>query len=209
MRILIADHHSVVRNGLRQILAEALPDTSFEEAENDLETLEFIEHESWNLVVLEIDMPGRNGLELLQKIKEVEPRTPVLIFTVYSEEQFGVPCLKAGAHGYLVKSALPEEVVRAAKKVIAGGRYLSAELAEDVAAQLHSPSENAPHDGLSKREYEVMLMIAKGKALKEIADALDISPKTISTYRKRILEKIHVESNAGLTRYALNQNLIH
>jgi two-component system invasion response regulator UvrY len=117
--------------------------------------------------------------------------------------------LKAGAHGYLVKSAMPEEVIRAAKKVMAGGRYLSAELAEDVAAQLHSPSENAPHDGLSKREFEVMLMIAKGKALKEIADALDVSPKTISTYRKRILEKIHVESNAALTRYALNQNLIH
>jgi two-component system, NarL family, invasion response regulator UvrY len=209
MRILIADHHSVVRNGLRQILAEALPDTSFEEAENDVETLEFIEHESWNLVILEIDMPGRNGLELLQKIKELEPRTPVLIFTVYSEEQFGVPCLKAGAHGYLVKSALPEEVVRAAKKVIAGGRYLSAELAENVAVQLHSPSGSAPHDELSKREYEVMLMIAKGKALKEIADVLDVSPKTISTYRKRILEKIHVESNADLTRYALNRHLIH
>jgi two-component system invasion response regulator UvrY len=209
MRILIADHHSVVRSGLRQILVDALPDTSFAEAENDGETLELINRESWNLVILEIDMPGRNGLELLQKIKELQPHAPVLIFTVYSEEQFGVPCLKAGAHGYLVKSALPEEVVRAAKKVIAGGRYLSAELAEDVAVQLHSPSENAPHDELSKREYEVMLMIAKGKALKEIADALDVSPKTISTYRKRILEKIRVESNAGLTRYALNQNLIH
>jgi DNA-binding NarL/FixJ family response regulator len=209
MRILIADHHSVVRSGLRQILADALPDTSFAEAENDRETLESINSESWNLVILEIDMPGRNGLELLQKIKELQPQTPVLIFTVYSEEQFGVPCFKAGAHGYLVKSALPEEVVRAAKKVIAGGRYLSAELAEDVAVQLHSPSENAPHDDLSKREYEVMLMIAKGKALKEIADALDVSPKTISTYRKRILEKIHVESNAGLTRYALNRHLIH
>jgi DNA-binding NarL/FixJ family response regulator len=209
MRILIADHHSVVRSGLRQILADALPDTSFAEAENDRETLESINSESWNLVILEIDMPGRNGLELLQKIKELQPQTPVLIFTVYSEQQFGVPCFKAGAHGYLVKSALPEEVVRAAKKVIAGGRYLSAELAEDVAVQLHSPSENAPHDELSKREYEVMLMIAKGKALKEIADALDVSPKTISTYRKRILEKIHVESNAGLTRYALNRHLIH
>jgi two-component system invasion response regulator UvrY len=209
MRILIADHHSVVRSGLRQILADALPDTSFAEAENGRETLESINRESWNLVILEIDMPGGNGLELLQKIKELQPQTPVLIFTVYSEEQFGVPCFKAGAHGYLVKSALPEEVVRAAKKVISGGRYLSAELAEDVAVQLHSPSENAPHDELSKREYEVMLMIAKGKALKEIADALDVSPKTISTYRKRILEKIHVESNAGLTRYALNRHLIH
>jgi two-component system, NarL family, invasion response regulator UvrY len=209
MRILIVDHHSVVRSGLRQILAEEMPAATFAEAEDNEQALACIQSKTWNLVVLEVDMPVQTGLELLERIKQLQPQTPVLVFTVYPEDQLGVACLKAGAHGYLVKSALPEEVVSAVKKVLAQGRYLSPELAERVAVQFQFPNVDLPHSELSKREYEVMLMIAKGKALKEIADALEVSPKTVSTYRKRILEKIHVKSNAALTRYALSKHLIH
>jgi DNA-binding NarL/FixJ family response regulator len=208
IRILIADDHAIVRKGLKEILADT-PDISVKgEASNGREALAKISEQAYDVVVLDIAMPGSSGLETLQQIKAEKPELPVLILSMYAEEQYAVRALKVGASGYLTKKTAPEELISAIRKVHQGGKYVTLALAERLASLLDADSGKLAHENLSDREYEVMIRIAQGKRLKEIAGDLFISEKTVSTYRTRILEKMQVDSNAELTRYAVDHHLI-
>jgi DNA-binding NarL/FixJ family response regulator len=210
MNILIVDDHAVVRKGLVQILSEQYDDLDVVEATDARGALEAVSSRALDVVVLDISMPGRSGLDVLKEIKREQPDVPVLVLSMHPEEQFAVRVLRAGASGYLTKQTAPNELVNAIRKVTAGGTYVSASLAELLAQDLQRDDGNDadPHKRLSDREYEVMLMIASGKAVSEIADELSLSVKTISTYRTRILDKIHMKSNAEITRYAITRGLV-
>jgi DNA-binding NarL/FixJ family response regulator len=208
MHILIADDHGVVRRGLREILADALPGTEFSEAANGDEVLSQLEKSTIALLVLDINMPGRSGMDVLRDVKQAYPRLPVIILSVHPEDQYGVRCLRAGAAAYINKESAPEELAIAAKKILSGGHYISTSLAEQLVANLEQPVDKPLHELLSDREHEVMRMIAAGVPLTEIGERLHVSVKTISTYRARIMEKMHMKSNAELTRYAMTQGLI-
>jgi two-component system, NarL family, invasion response regulator UvrY len=207
-RILIADDHAVVRKGLKETLEEELGETTFGEATNGREVMAQIWKQKWDLVLLDIGMEGRSGLEVLEEIHDARPKLPVLILTMYDEAQFAVRALREGAAGYINKQSAPEELVIAVKKVIAGGHYVSATLAEQLAAVVQGGTNQPPHDSLSNRELEVMRLIATGKSLKEIADALSISVKTVGTYHTRLLDKMRMRSDVELTRYALRNKLV-
>jgi two-component system, NarL family, invasion response regulator UvrY len=209
MHILIADDHAVVRRGLRDILADALPAASFAEAGDGDELLRLLAKSSQaGLVVLDVNMPGRTGLDVLRDLKKDYPRLPVIIMSVQAEDQYALRCLRAGASAYLNKDSAPEELAIAAKRVLSGGRYITPHQAETLFAALDEPGDKPLHESLSDREHEVMRMIASGVALKEIAERLHISVKTVSSYRARILEKMRMKNNAELIRYALSQGLI-
>lgn len=209
MNVLIVDDHAVVRKGLRQILSEEYDDLVFAEATEGRSALEAVTESALDVVVLDISMPGRSGLDVLKEIKKERPDLPVLVLSMYPEEQFAVRVLRAGASGYLTKETAPNELVKAIKKVTAGGTYVSPALAEMLALDLQQDTDQTyPHKTLSDREYEVMLMIASGKAVSEIAEELSLSVKTISTYRARILDKIRMRSNAEITRYAIRHGLV-
>ena len=207
MIILIADDHAIVRRGLRDILSEALPGTHFVEASSGDEVIGQLAKAKIGLVVLDINMPGRSGLDVLKDIKHSNPRLPVIILSCQPEEQYAIRCLRAGAAAYINKDSAAEELARATKKILSGGRYISAGVADSLLANLDE-AEKPPHELLSDREFEVMRMIASGLPLTSIGDQLHVSVKTISTYRARILEKMQMGSNADLTRYALKHNLI-
>ncbi len=207
MNILIADDHAVVRRGLRDILSEALPGTHFVEASTGDEVISHLAKSKIGLAVLDINMPGRSGLDVLKDIKHSNPRLPVIILSCQPEEQYAVRCLRAGAAAYINKDSATEELALAAQKILSGGRYVSAGVADSLLANLDG-TEKPPHELLSDREFEVMRMIASGLSLTSIGDQLHVSVKTISTYRARIMEKMQMESNAELTRYALRHNLI-
>jgi two-component system, NarL family, invasion response regulator UvrY len=208
MRILIADDHAVVRRGLKQILADEFKKADVGEAGNAREALDRIRKENWDAVVLDITMPGRSGLEALKEIKEIKPRLPVLVLSMHPEDQFAVRVLKSGAAGYMTKESAPDELVGAIKKVLAGGRYVSAALAEKMASYLAIDTLKPPHERLSDREFLVLRMIASGKTVSQIAGELTLSVKTVSTYRTRILEKMAMASNAELTHYAIKSQLV-
>lgn len=208
MHILIADDHGVVRRGLREILADALPGTEFSEAANGDEVLGQLEKSAIALLVLDINMPGRSGMDVLRDVKQAYPRLPVIILSVHPEDQYGVRCLRAGAAAYINKESAPEELAIATKKILSGGHYISTSLAEKLVANLDEPVDKPLHELLSDREHEVMRMIAAGVPLTDIGERLHVSVKTISTYRSRIMEKMHMKSNAELTRYAMTQGLI-
>jgi DNA-binding NarL/FixJ family response regulator len=208
MRILIADDHGVVRRGLREILADALPDTEFSEAVNGDEVLSQLGKSAIALLVLDINMPGRSGMDVLRDVKQAYPRLPVIILSVHPEDQYGVRCLRAGASAYINKESAPEELAIATKKILSGGHYISTSLQEKLIANLDEPVDKPLHELLSDREYEVMRMIAAGVPLTDIGERLHVSVKTISTYRARILEKMQMKSNAELTRYAMTHGLI-
>src|SRR6266699_3212639 len=186
MKILIVDDHAVVRRGLRQILADEFRRADFGEARNAQEALARVWKEKWDVVVLDITMPGRSGLEVLRGIKNAKTKVPVLVLSMHPEDQFAMRVLKSGASGYMTKESAPEELVRAVKKVLGGGRYVSAALAEKMASYLAIDTPNAPHERLSDREFVVLRMIASGKTVSQIAAELSLSVKTISTYRTRI-----------------------
>lgn len=207
MRILIADDHAVVREGLKEILAQEFPKAVFGEAGNSAETLEKIRQDAWDVVVLDISMPGRSGLDVLHELKDAHSELPVLVLSMYGEDEYAVRTLKAGAAGYLTKESAPDDLVGAVKKVLTGGKYVSGSLAERLACDLEAGAEEAPHELLSDREYEVMRMIASGKTVTEIGKKLSLSVKTISTYRRRILEKMRLKSNAELAQYAIAREL--
>ncbi len=207
MHILIADDHAVVRRGLRDILSEAIPGTHFIEAGNGDEVIRHLANSQIGLVILDINMPGRSGLDVLKDVKLSHPRLPVIILSVQPEEQYAIRCLRAGAAAYINKDSAADELARATKKILSGGRYISAGVADSLLASLDE-AEKAPHESLSDREFEVMRMIASGLPLTSIGDQLHVSVKTISTYRARILEKMQMGNNAELTRYALKHNLI-
>jgi len=208
MRILITDDHAVVRSGLKQILAEAFPKAEFGEATNAQEALDRVWKEPWDVVVLDITMPGRSGLEVLKEIKKSKPKLPVLMLSMHPEDQFAVRLLKVGASGYMTKESAPQELVGAVKKVIAGGRYVSPSLAEKMASYLAIDVQTPPHERLSDREFLVLRQIASGKTPTAIAKELGLSVKTISTYRMRILEKMSMQNNAELTHYAIQNQLV-
>jgi DNA-binding NarL/FixJ family response regulator len=208
MHILIADDHAVVRRGLKDILAEALPGADFIEAGSGDEVLSRLAESTISILVLDINMPGRSGLEILRDVKASHPRLPVIILSVQPEDQYAMRCLRAGASAYINKDSAPEELAQATKKILGGGRYVSPQLADTLVARLDEPTDKPLHELLSDREYEVMKMIATGVPLTDIADRLYVSVKTVSTYRARIMEKMRMKSNAELTRYAMTSHLI-
>lgn len=208
MRILIADDHAVVRRGLREILVEAFPGVSFAEASNGEDALAEVAKSHYSVLVLDVTMPGRSGLDVLRDVKRNNPNVAVIMLSVQPEDQYAMRCLRAGAAAYINKDSAPEELVRAVKKVLAGGHYISEGLAERLVCNMEVPSDRAPHESLSDREHEVLRMIATGISLTEIGILLHVSAKTVSSYRARILDKMHMKNNAELTRYALERKLI-
>jgi DNA-binding NarL/FixJ family response regulator len=208
MKILLCDDHAVVRHGLRQILADDFKKSTFGEARNAQEALDLVWKEHWDVIILDITMPGRSGLEVLREIKKSKPRTPVLVLSMHPENQFAVRVLKRGANGYMTKESAPAELVGAIRKVLAGGRYVSASLAEKLATYLSTDNQKPPQELLSDREFQVLRLIASGKIVSEIAKELSLSVKTISTYRTRILEKMGLRNNAELMHYAMQHQLV-
>jgi DNA-binding NarL/FixJ family response regulator len=193
---------------LKLILADHFKKAVFGEARNATEALALVWKEKWDVVVLDITMPGRSGLEVLKEIKRSRPKLPVLILSMHPEDQFAVRLFKAGAAGYLTKESAGEELVGAIKKVVGGGRYISPSLAERMASYLSIDVQKAPHERLSDREFLILRMIASGKQVSQIAKELSLSVSTVSTYRARILEKMDMKNNAELTHYALQKNLV-
>ena len=207
IKILVADDHAIVREGLKQIVRE-MPDMKVTgEAADGHEVMKLVREEDWDVVLLDIGMPGRSGLDILKELKVEKPEIQVLMLSMYPEEQYAVRALKAGASGYLTKESVPNELILAIRKVSAGGKYVSTSLAEKLAYDLVADVEKPLHEALSDREYQVMCMIAKGETIKDIADELCLSIKTISTYRSRILDKMRMKNNAELMHYAIKHNL--
>jgi DNA-binding NarL/FixJ family response regulator len=207
-KVLMIDDHAVVRLGLRAILEEADPGVEVAEAGTAQEGLAWLHDNPADAVVLDIGLPDRNGLDVLKRIHQEWPRLPVLILSMYSEDQYGLRMMKAGAAGYLTKASAAEHLVRAVKRVLAGGRYVSPALAEQLAGVFAGDIDKEPHQMLSDREYQIFQMIASGKTVSEIARELFLSVKTVSTHRTRILEKTGMKTNAELTHYAFEKNLV-
>ncbi len=208
MRILVADDHAIVRKGLIDLLGDVPERPTVGEAVNGQDVLDQLRSEPWDVLVLDLSMPGLSGIDVLKEARRIRPELRVLILSMHPEDQFGVRVLKAGAAGYLAKDAAPEELTEAVRKVMAGGKYISSAMAERLAAELARDPEVPPHETLSDREFQVMRMIAIGKSIKDIANDLALSVKTVSTYRARILEKLDLRSNAEVIRYALQHQLI-
>jgi two-component system invasion response regulator UvrY len=198
----------VVRQGLKLILADHFRRAAFGEARTAQEALALTAKEKWDAAVLDVTLPDRSGLEVLKEMKRLRPNMPVLILSMHPEDQFAVRMLKAGASGYLTKESAGEELVGAIEKVLRGGRYISSSMAERIASFLDVDVQKAPHERLSDREFLVLRMIASGKTVGQIARQLHLSPKTISTYRARLLEKMHMKNNAEMTHYAVNRKLV-
>jgi two-component system, NarL family, invasion response regulator UvrY len=206
MKILVVDDHAIFRDGLKRILSEEFEAATFGEAGNATEALEQIWKQKWDLILLDIAMHGRTGLDVLKEIRSSGSRVPVLILSAHPEEQYAVRVLKAGAAGYITKESASRELCQAVRKLLSGGKYISAGVAEHLAAQIQSRG-NDLHESLSNREYQVMLLIAAGKVPKEIGQELSLSTKTISTYRSRILEKLKFRNNAEIMRYVVDRKL--
>jgi len=203
MNILIGDDHSVVRKGLKMILTEAYPHAFIEEAIDGADIIKKIDDRVWSVIISDISMPGRSGLDIVKFVKDNYPKIPVLILSVHSPEHYAVRTFKAGASGYLTKETAPEELVKAIEQILNGKKYVTPEIAE-LLIQYHVDEDmDQPHKILSDREMEVFQLLAKGKKLSDIAEDLSLSVNTISTYRTRILEKMHITSNADITRYAI------
>lgn len=208
IKILIADDHSIVREGLKQIVAQSLEMAVLGEAVNGQEVLELVHKKEYDLILLDIAMPGRGGIDTLKQLRTEKPEIPVLILSMYPEDQYAVRAIKAGASGYLTKESAPEELIGAIKKVALGGKYVSADLAEKLVENLGQDNAEQDHTRLSDREYQVMIMIASGRTVKEIGDELSLSVKTISTNRTRALKKMGMKNNAEFTYYAVKKGLV-
>lgn len=208
IRILIADDHAIVREGLKQIVAEEKSMIVAGEAADAAGLFDLLKNGSYDVVVLDINMPGKSGLEALKEMKISYPRIPVLILSIYGEEHYGLRALRAGAAGYLKKVSAPEELVKAIKKIVDGGKYISPALAEKLAFSFDGKHEGLPHERLSDREYQILCQIASGKSAEKIAADLSLSVHTVYSYRNRILEKMDLKSNVELTRYAIENRLI-
>ncbi len=209
IRILIADDHPFVRRGVKQVLTDEFTGSVIGEASTTPELLEQAGKHRWNLIVLDLTMPGRSGLDALHELRALCPDTPVLVLSMHPEDQFAVRVLRAGASGYLTKESIPEELVQAIRKIMAGGKYIRPSVADLLATQLQQgDTDQPPHAKLSDREFQVLGLIAHGKTVTNIAEELCLSVKSVSTYRARIVEKLHLKSTADLTRYALEHRLI-
>jgi DNA-binding NarL/FixJ family response regulator len=208
IKVLIADDHPVVRLGLRQILADSRDILVGREVSSAEEVLGAVREERFDVVVLDIGLRGGNGIELISEIKKLRPETRVLILTVHSEEQYAVRAIKAGASGFLNKESAPDRLTDALKKIAEGGRYVSAALAETLASLVAGEARGQPHERLSDREFEILKLLASGKTVSQVALELNLSVKTISTHRTRILKKMEMKTNAELTHYAVRQGLV-
>jgi DNA-binding NarL/FixJ family response regulator len=207
-KILIADDHAVVRKGICHIISETANMIVAGEAANGYEVNEKIESEEFDVVLLDIALPGKNGIETLKEIKRKKPKLPVLILSMYPEDQYALRAIKAGASGYLTKESAPEELIEALKKVIRGGKYISPTFTEELFTEISSNHQGPLHNKLSDRELEVLCLLARGKPIKQIAHDLNLSAKTISTYRTRIMQKMAMKNNAELIRYAFEHGLV-
>ncbi|MGZ3836973.1 MAG: response regulator [Flavisolibacter sp.] len=207
-RILIADDHSAVRRGVRNILSGSFPDAEFGEATDAAETLDMLRSSSWEVLILDIDFPGRSGLEVLKILKDENKKIPVLVFSFHREEQIALRALRSGASGYLSKDAADTELVDAIRQLLAGRKYISTLVSEQLVSQLQKPLDQAPHELLADREFQTLLLIAKGKSVSQIAEELQLSLSTVSTYRSRILQKMDMKNNAELTNYVYKNNLL-
>lgn len=208
IRILIVDNHAVVRRGLKEIIERELEGSVCDEAENAEHAIAKVRSQDWDLVILDIKMPGRSGLDALRDIRQERQELPVLIFSMHPEDQYARRVLKAGARGYMSKENSPEELVKAIKRLLSGGRYVSSALAERLAWDLSEATWQPVHETLSDREFEVLRMIAYGKTVSLIAEELHLSVATVSTYRARILDKMKMTNTVELIRYALSNNLV-
>ncbi len=208
IRILTVDDHAVVRNGVKTIFEGRPGVATFGEASNALEAFRLVREQDWDVVVLDITLGDRSGIEVLKELKQIRPKLPILILSMHSEAQYARRAFKAGAAGYITKDSLPDELARAINKVALGGKYVSPALAEMLVIDIDSRIDKAPHEGLSDREFEIMCLIASGKTVSEIANLLSRSVKTISTYRARILEKTGMRTNAEITYYVIQNKLI-
>jgi len=208
IQVLVADDHPLIRSGLRHVLEQEPDFASPGEAGDSEQVLEKLEERSWDVLVLDIAMPGRNGLETLSEIRKRRPALPVLILSMHSEEQYAIRAIKAGASGYLTKNNASTELIRALRRVLSGKKYVSPGLGEVLAHLIESGEQRPPHEALSDREYHVVCAIASGKSVSQIAEETSLSVKTVSTYRARALEKMNMRTNADLTRYAIHNGLV-
>ena len=210
MKILIVDDHAIFRAGLRQLLLEELTIECIAEANNSASALARLREEQWDIILLDINLPDRNGIDVLKSIRQENDKVPVLMLSMFSEEQYAIRAIRAGAAGYLTKDSSPDVLIQAIVNVVKGEKYISQSLAETMASHLQKPKmEENPHNLLSDREYDIFTRLASGKTVSEIAEQLLLSVKTISTYRSRILKKMNLKNNADLTQYAFSHNLIH
>lgn len=207
-RILVVDDHTIVREGLKRILADAPELRVAGEAASGTEAIKLVREGRWDVMLLDVSLPGANGLEVLRAVKELAPKLPVLVLTMHPEDQYALRMLKAGAAGYLTKEGAPAQLVTAIRKVAAGGKYVSAAVAEKLAWEFERKKQPATHEDLSNREFEILRHIASGKTVSQIAQELHLSVKTISTYRARLLMKLNMKSNAELTHYAIKAGLV-
>ena len=207
-RILIADDHSAVRSGVKHILLSEFSNIEYGYATNAGEVFQLIKDENWHVIILDIDLPGRSGLDILKQLKDESIDIPVLVFSFHREEQIAVRALKSGAYGYLAKDAADTELVKAINTILSGKKYISPLVSEQLISHLENPQNKPVHELLSDREYQTLLFIASGKTITQIADELSLSHPTISTYRARILQKMGMKTNAEITSYAIRQNLV-
>jgi len=208
MNILIADDHAIVRKGLVQLLCEEFPSAKITEVINSKEVLNQVAATTWDIILLDISMPGRSGVDTLKQIRALHIKTPVLMLSAHSEDQYAVRVLKAGASGYLTKDTAPEKLLEAVHKVLSGRKFISPSLAEKLVDGLSDDGKHAAHEQLSDREMQVLQLIGSGKTVSEIAEEISLSVNTISTYRTRLLEKLSLKNNAELIRYALDHGIV-
>ena len=208
IRILLADDHEIVRKGLRQILADSLPGAAYSEASDPGEIIRMVRQGMLDLVILGASLPGRGGIEVLKDIRKLRPELPVLVLSIYNGELFAIRALRAGASGYVPRQTTSRDIVRAVRKTLAGGQFVTASLAERLAREIQSGAGTIPHERLSDREFLVFLMLAAGLTVKHVAERLHLSPQTVSTHRTRILDKMTMETNADFVRYAIQHRLL-
>ena len=207
-KILICDDHQAIRKGIKYILEAEFSGSEFDEASSANEVLKKINEKKWDILIQDIDMPGRNGFEVLKQLKDDGIKIPVLVFSMHPEEQIAIRAIKLGAAGYLSKDTADEELIKAIRVIMTGKKYITPSLAEQLVMQLENPNNKAPHELLSDREYQTLLLIAKGRNVSQIAEELSLGVPTISTYRARILEKTGMKTNAELATYAIRNNLV-
>ena len=207
LKILIADDHSIFRRGLKDLLSDGLGAVTVGECSNAFDLIQSVKQKKWDVVILDIGMPGTTGTDALLQVKRQRPSLPVIMLSMHPEDQYAVRMFKAGANAYMTKASAPEELVTAIKKVLGGGYYVTASLGEKLVHLFHRGEEKPPHELLSDREFEVMRLLSSGKTVSEIAESMHLGATTVSTYRARILEKLHLKNNAELMRYAVQQGL--